>query len=61
MDELNITEQELPETTEISEMTEVPESPAVPETPDDIDVTKPLVPRPKRRKSKQQIFKEKVT
>ena len=59
MDELNITEQELPETTEISEMTEVPESPAVPETPDDIDVTKPLVPRPKRRKSKQQIFKEK--
>ncbi len=26
---------------------------------DDIDVTKPLVPRPRRRKSKQQIFKEK--
>ena len=33
-------------------------NPQVPAT-DDIDVTKPLVPRPKRRKSKQQIFKEK--
>ena len=26
---------------------------------DDIDVTRPIVPRPKRRKSKQQLFKEK--
>lgn len=33
-------------------------NPQVPAT-DDIDVTKPLVPRPKRRKSKQQLFKEK--
>ena len=39
-------------------MDEMNQNPQVP-SPDEIDVTKPLVPRPKRRKSKQQIFKEK--
>ena len=33
-------------------------NPQVP-APDDLDVTKPLVPRPRRRKSKKQLFKEK--
>ena len=39
-------------------MDEMNQNPQVP-SPDEIDVTKPLVPRPKRRKSKQQLFKEK--
>jgi len=54
MDEQNLNEQELPVIPEIPEhpVTDTP-------SPDEIDVTKPIVPRPKRRKSKQQIFKEK--
>ena len=35
----------------------IPQTPEVP-SPEEIDVTKPLVPRRRRRKSKQQIFKE---
>ena len=45
MDELNLDPQ-------------IPQTPEVP-SPEEIDVTKPLVPRRRRRKSKQQIFKEK--
>lgn len=56
MDELNINEQELPD---FPGVPEIPGPSAASEAPDDIDVTKPLVPKPKRRKSKQQIFKEK--
>lgn len=58
MDELNLNEQapELPITGEAPE-TPVPDMPAP--DPSEIDETKPLVPRPRRRKSKQQIFKEK--
>lgn len=44
MDELNLDPQ-------------IPQTPEVP-SPEEIDVTKPLVPRRRRRKSKQQIFKE---
>ena len=58
MDEQNLNEQELefPFTMEAPEPP-VPDMPAP--DPSEIDETKPLVPRPKRRKSKQQIFKEK--
>ena len=58
MDEQNLNEQELelpviPETTEpVSPVTDTP-------TPEETDVTKPIAPRRKRRKSPQQIFKEK--
>mgnify|MGYP003293850367 CR=1 FL=1 len=44
MDELNLDPQ-------------IPQTPEIP-SPEEIDVTKPLVPRRRRRKSKQQIFKE---
>ena len=54
MDEQNLNEQELPLVPE----TPVTDTPVTP-SPDEIDVTKPIVPRPKRRKSKQQLFKEK--
>ena len=37
---------------------QIPQTPEVPSA-EEIDVTKPLVPRRRRRKSKQQIFKEK--
>ena len=60
MDELNLNEQELedPVTVEASEppVTDLP-APEVP-SPEEIDDTKPIVPRPERRKSKQQLFKE---
>ena len=38
-------------------MDELNQNPQVP-GPEEIDVTKPIVPKRKRRKSKQQIFKE---
>ena len=42
----------------MDELNQNPQTPEVP-SPEEIDVTKPLVPRRRRRKSKQQIFKEK--
>ena len=42
----------------MDELNQIPQTPEVP-SPEEIDVTKPLVPRRRRRKSKQQIFKEK--
>ena len=52
MDEMNLNEQELPVFPEPeASAAEVP-------SPDGIDVTKPIVPRPKRRSSPQQLFKE---
>ena len=42
----------------MDELNQIPQPPEVP-SPEEIDVTKPLVPRRRRRKSKQQIFKEK--
>ena len=44
----------------MDERNQLPQVPvADPPSPDEIDVTKPIVPKRKRRKSKQQIFKEK--
>ena len=74
MDELNLNEQELepsvteevaaettgeitPEISESPVSDTPPAEPTVP-APDEIDDTKPLVPKRERRKSKQQIFKE---
>ena len=65
MDEQNLNEQEQenPVIEEVSESpvpdTSAPETPApeVP-SPEEIDDTKPIVPKRERRKSKQQIFKE---
>ena len=42
----------------MDELNQNPQTPEVP-SPEEIDVTKPLVPKRRRRKSKQQIFKEK--
>lgn len=42
----------------MDELNQIPQTPEVP-SPEEIDVTKPLVPKRRRRKSKQQIFKEK--
>ena len=42
----------------MDELNQNPQTPEVP-SPEEIDVTKPLIPRRRRRKSKQQIFKEK--
>ena len=42
----------------MDELNQIPQTPEVP-SPEEIDVTKPLVPTRRRRKSKQQIFKEK--
>ena len=58
MDEQNLNEQELPVTVEVAEspLSDIP-APEAP-SPEEIDVTKPLVPKPPRRKSKQQRFKE---
>ena len=42
----------------MDELNQIPQTPEVP-SPEEIDVTKPLVPPRRRRKSKQQIFKEK--
>lgn len=63
MDEQNLNEQELPlEEQEMTPEEKTPEisEPVISDTPDpnEIDDTKPLVPKPRRRKSKQQIFKE---
>ena len=41
----------------MDELNQIPQTPEVP-SPEEIDVTKPLVPKRRRRKSKQQIFKE---
>ena len=41
----------------MDELNQNPQTPEVP-SPEEIDVTKPLVPKRRRRKSKQQIFKE---
>ena len=42
----------------MDELNQIPQTPEVP-SPEEIDATKPLVPKRRRRKSKQQIFKEK--
>ena len=42
----------------MDELNQIPQTPEVP-SPEEIDVTKPLVPKRRRHKSKQQIFKEK--
>ena len=42
----------------MDELNQIPQTPEVP-SPEEIDVTKPLVPKRRRRKSQQQIFKEK--
>lgn len=42
----------------MDELNQIPQTPEVP-SPEEIDATKPLVPTRRRRKSKQQIFKEK--
>ncbi|MBQ4550851.1 MAG: hypothetical protein IJA49_07130 [Oscillospiraceae bacterium] len=63
MDEQNLNEQEL-ESPVLEETPEipVPDMPEIPApeapSPGEIDETKPIVPRPKRRKSRQQLFKE---